>query len=85
MPTITINIDQYNAMQEKIASLEENNFSLRKKLGEKEEYIELLEDAVDIVHEANWYDRVFKWRQIKSLVEDVLKPLTESVEDDETV
>lgn len=82
MATITIDIDQYNAMQKKIASLEENNFSLRKKLGEKEEYIELLEDAVDIVNEANWYDRVFKWRQIKSLVEDTLKPLTESIEDD---
>lgn len=83
MATIEINLEVYNNLLERIKELEVENVSLKRDIKKKDIIIEDLEEDLDIVEEANFFDRVFKWGQILELIERTNSSETESEQKDE--
>ena len=68
MSEITLNLEAYNRFIEKNRKLEEDVAKLNAIIKDKDRYIEKLEDNLEIVENANLYDRLIGWKQILSLI-----------------
>lgn len=67
MTTIEVNIETYNSLLSKLKEEEEKNIKLVKEVKRLNQALEDKKDNLDIFREANWYDRVFGWKQILKL------------------
>lgn len=70
MTTIEIDIDTYNNMLSQIKSREQENIDLAKENRKLSQIIEGKNENLEIFRNANWYDRVFGWKQILKLTKD---------------
>ena len=70
MARIEINLDEYNALKERITELEKNISEQDKIIEEKSLYINELEETMEFVlHETTWLDRIFNWKTIIDIAE----------------
>lgn len=67
MATIEINLETYQNLQKKAHDLESEIAHLRNIIGQKSQTIMELEESLDIIHDANLFDRIFGWKQITEL------------------
>ena len=70
MTTIEVNIETYNSLLAKVKEEEEKNISLTKEIKRLNQIIEDKEENLEIFRGANWYDRIFGWKQILKLTND---------------
>lgn len=70
MASIEIGLDAYNGMLERIKDLEIKNVALELETKKKDATISDLQEKIDIVKNANWYDRIISWKQIISLISE---------------
>lgn len=70
MASIEINLETYNNLRNKIKELEVQNTELRKSNQQQDIIISDLKETIEIVKGANWFDRVFGWKQIKKIAEE---------------
>lgn len=69
MATIEIKKEQYDAMINKIDTLSQRCTNLEREKEKLSQENEELQENLDIARTANWYDRVFGWKQILKLTE----------------
>ena len=70
MARIEINLDEYNALKERITDLEKNISEQDKIIEEKSSYINELEETMEFVlHGTTWLDRIFNWKTIINIAE----------------
>ena len=67
MATIEIKKEQYDSMLDRIDTLSQRCIDLEKKNQKLQQENEDLEENLEIARTANWYDRVFGWKQILRL------------------
>ena len=67
MATMEIDIKQYNGMLKTIDALENDVIRIANENKIAERKLEEAEENLEIFRSANWYDRVFGWKQILKL------------------
>ena len=70
MASIEIDIEEYNSYQKIINRLHDEKFNLMQQVAEKETEIESLKENIEIVKNANFFDRLFSWKQILKLISE---------------
>ena len=68
MAKIEIDMEEYNSYHTTIDRLNREKFELLKSISQKNEEIESLSDNIEIAKNANFFDRIFGWKQIKRLI-----------------